>query len=186
MRVHANAKLGPAGRLALVDLAGDGVSLRAAASACGVSVATAHRWWHRWLVADERQRRSGVWAADRSSRPRRCPRLMAAEEQRRICEARQRTNLGPGRLARLLGRARSTIHKVLARHGLSRRRRAQRQTFKRYEWAQPGALLHMDVKRLARFDRPGHWATGGQRSEQLRNRGIGWAYLHVVIDDHSR
>ena len=44
----------------------------------------------------------------------------------------------------------------------------------------------MDVKRLARFDRPGHWATSGQRSEQLRNRGIGWAYLHVVIDDRSR
>ena len=186
MRVHANAKLGPAGRLALVNFVGDGVSLRAAARACGVSVATAHRWWHRWLEASEQQRCSGAWAADRSSRPRRCPRLLAAEEQQRICEARQRTNLGPGRLAGLLGRARSTIHKVLARHGLSRRRRASRQTFKRYEWAQPGALLHMDVKRLARFDRPGHWSTGGQRSEQLRNRGIGWAYLHVVIDDHSR
>jgi transposase InsO family protein len=186
MRVHANAKLGPAGRLALVDVVGEGVSLRAAASAFGVSVATAHRWWHRWLEASEQQRCSGVWAADRSSRPRRCPRLLSVDEQRRICEARQRTNLGPGRLAGLLGRPRSTIHKVLARHGLSRRHRAPRQTFKRYEWAQPGALLHMDVKRLARFDRPGHWATGGQRSEQLRNRGIGWAYLHVVIDDHSR
>ena len=33
---------------------------------------------------------------------------------------------------------------------------------------------------------PGHWAIGGQRSEQLRNRGAGWVYLHVVIDDHSR
>jgi transposase InsO family protein len=112
--------------------------------------------------------------------------LLEASEQLRICQARQRTNLGPGRLAGLLGRARSTIHKVLARHGLSRRRRAPRQTFKRYEWAEPGALLHMDVKRLARFERPGHWASGGQRSEQIRNRGIGWAYLHVVIDDHSR
>ena len=186
MRVHANAKLGPAGRLALVDLVGEGVSLRAAASACGVAVATAHRWWHRWQNASAQARASGAWAADRSSRPHRSPRLLALAEQQQICQARQRTNLGPGRLAGLLGRSRSTIWKVLARHGLSRRRRAQRQTFKRYEWAQPGALLHMDVKRLARFDRPGHWASGGQRSEHLRNRGIGWAYLHVVIDDHSR
>ena len=186
MRVHANAKLGPAGRLALVRLIGEGASLRSAAAASAVSVATAHRWWQRWLQAGEGERVSGAWARDRSSRPRRSPRLLAASEQRRICRARLRTNLGPGRLAGLLGRSRSTIHKVLARHGLSRRRRAPRQTFRRYEWAEPGALLHMDVKRLARFDRPGHWATDGQRSEQLRNRGIGWAYLHVVIDDHSR
>jgi transposase InsO family protein len=186
MRVHANAKLGPAGRLALVRLIGEGASLRAAARACGVSVATAHRWWHRFDSAALTDKATLAWAQDRSSRPRRSPRELGPGEQQRICQARQRTNLGPGRLAGILGRARSTIYKVLARHGLSRRRRAQRQTFKRYEWAQPGALLHMDVKRLARFDRPGHWATGGQRSEQLRNRGIGWAYLHVVIDDHSR
>jgi transposase InsO family protein len=186
MRVHANAKLGPAGRLALVRLVEGGCSLRAAASASGVSVATAHRWWHRWARADAIARASGRWAADRSSRPRRSPRLLEAAEQQRICQARQQTNLGPGRLAGLLGRARSTIHKVLARHGLSGRRRTPRQTFKRYEWTEPGALLHMDVKRLARFDRPGHWASGGRRSEQIRSRGIGWAYLHVVIDDHSR
>lgn len=43
----------------------------------------------------------------------------------------------------------------------------------------------MDVKRLARFDVPGHWATG-QRAEQHKSRGAGWVYLHVVIDDHSR
>jgi transposase InsO family protein len=126
------------------------------------------------------------WAQDRSSRPRRSPLLLDADEQQRICDARRRTNLGPGRLAGLLGRARSTIWKVLHRHGLSRRARGERQTFKTYEWSQPGALLHMDVKRLPRFARPGHWATGGRRSEQLRNRGAGWVYLHVVIDDHSR
>jgi hypothetical protein len=87
-------------------------------------------------------------------------------------------------LAGLLRRARSTIWKVLARHGLSRRGRPPRQTFKRYEWSEPGALLHMDVKRLARFERPGHWAMG--RAEQHKTRGAGWVYLHVVIDDHSR
>jgi transposase InsO family protein len=184
MRVHANAKLGPAGRLALVRLVGEGASLRTAARMVGVAVATAHRWWHRWLAATDADRRSGVWARDRSSRPSRSPRLLAAGEQQRICRARERTNLGPGRLAGVVGRSRSTIHKVLARHGLSRRRRAPRQTFRRYEWSEPGALLHMDVKRLARFERPGHWAMG--RAEQHKTRGAGWVYLHVVIDDHSR
>ena len=46
-------------------------------------------------------------------------------------------------------------------------------------------MLHMDVKRLARFDRPGHWATG-QRGEEHNTRDAGWVCLHVVIDDHSR
>ena len=186
MRVHANAKLGPAGRLALVRLIEGGCSLRAAAAASGVSVATAHRWWRRYTAAGRAQRRGMGWAQDRSSRPRRSPRRLSSAEEQRICEARRRTNLGPGRLAGIVGRSRSTIWKVLARHGVSRRRRPERQTFKRFEWAEPGALLHMDVKRLARFARSGHWATGGQRSERIRNRGAGWVYLHVVIDDHSR
>jgi len=171
MRVHANAKLGPAGRIALIRRVEGGCSLRAAAAGSAVSVATAHRWWHRYRAADARERASGAWARDRSSRPRRSPRALSAGEQQRICDARRRTNLGPGRLAAIVGRARSTIWKVLHRHGLSRRPRGQRQTFRRYEWSQPGALLHMDVKRLPRFATPGHWATGGQRSEQIRNRG---------------
>lgn len=184
MRVHANARLGPAGRLVLVQKIVGGSSLRAAARESSVSVATAHRWLHRWLEASEQARRSGGWAADRSSRPRRSPRRLADHQERRICEARRRTNLGPGRLAGLVGHPRSTVWAVLRRHQLSRRRRGERQTFKRYEWSQPGALLHMDVKRLARFEVPGHWAMG--RGEQHKTRGAGWVYLHVVIDDHSR
>jgi transposase InsO family protein len=75
---------------------------------------------------------------------------------------------------------------VLSRHGLSRRRAQRpRQTFRRYEWAQPGALLHMDTKRLDRFDKPGHWATG-ERSEKIRTRGSGHIYVHCVVDEHSR
>jgi transposase InsO family protein len=183
MRVHANAKLGPAGRLALIQKVIEGESLRSVAAESSVSVATAHRWWHRWLDAGEDDRRSGAWAADRSSRPHRFPGALSAGEQERICDARRRTNLGPGRLAGLLGHARSTIWKVLHRHGLSRRRRGERQTFKRFEWAQPGALLHIDVKRLARFAIAGHRATGDRAR---RSRGAGWVYLHVVIDDHSR
>jgi hypothetical protein len=186
MGEHHRAALGPAGRVALVEVIVSGSTFRQAAACLNVAPATAYRWWRRWQTAGEVERVSGRWAFDRSSRPHRSPRRTPVFEEQRICEARRRTNLGPGRLAGLVGHPRSTVHAVLVRHGLSRRRRGERQTFKRFEWAEPGALLHMDVKRLARFDQPGHWATGGQRSEQIRNRGAGWVYLHVVIDDHSR
>src|SRR3954469_17287501 len=185
MRVHANAKLGPAGRLALVKKVLEGESLRTAAAESSVSVATAHRWLHRWLDASVQQRCSGSWLRDRSSRPRRSPRRLTAEQEAPILRARARTGLGPARLAGLCRRARSTIWKVLWRHGVSRRRSSPRQTFRRYEWAQPGALLHMDTKRLERFATPGHWATG-QRSEKVRSRGAGHIYVHCVVDDHTR
>src|SRR5512132_2380336 len=186
MGQHVRAALGPAGRVALVELVNRGATFRQAAACVNVAAATAHRWWWRWHEASPAGRGSGRWAFDRSSRPHRSPRRTPVAEEQRICEARRRTNLGPGRLAGLVEHPRSTVWAVLARHGPSRRRRGQRQTFKRFEWAEPGALLHMDVKRLSRFDVAGHFATGGQRREEIRNRGAGWAYLHVVIDDHSR
>ena len=175
MNLHANAKLGLAGRRELVLAIEAGASMRGAATAFGVSPATAHRWCHRW--------RDGHGLADRSSRPHRQPRRLSAAEEAAIIEARRQTNLGPGRLAGILGRARSTIWKVLHRHGLSRRARGQRQSFRRYEWARPGALLHMDVKRLSRFSTPGHRSHGNRA---IRNRGAGYDYLHCIVDDHSR
>jgi transposase InsO family protein len=101
-------------------------------------------------------------------------------------DARERTNYGPARLAGLLGRRRSTIHKVLARHGRSRRRRTPRErSSRRYEWAEAGALLHQDTKRLQRFHEPGHWATG-DRTELAANRGAGYVFAHCVVDDRTR
>jgi transposase InsO family protein len=188
MQVHANAKLGPAGRVALVELVLSGLSLRAAAAALNVAPATAHRWWHRYLEADVAlaNKATADWARDRSSRPRRCPRQLTAREEAPILAARERTNWGPARIAGLVRRARSTVWKVLWRHGLSRRRSEhRRQTYRRYEWSQPGALLHMDTKRLQRFAVPGHWATG-DRSEHHKTRHAGYSYAHVVIDDHTR
>jgi transposase InsO family protein len=76
---------------------------------------------------------------------------------------------------------------VLWRHGCSRRRRTPKQRFtRRYEWSEPGALLHMDAKQLPRFDTPGHWAHG-DRSVHARNSGPARIeFAHVVVDDHSR
>ncbi len=80
MYLHASAKLGLAGRLALVRAIEDGLSLKAAV-AFSVSPATAHRWWHRWLEASEQARATLACLFDRSSRPRRSPRLLAANLQ---------------------------------------------------------------------------------------------------------
>jgi transposase InsO family protein len=80
-----------------------------------------------------------------------------------------------------LGRHRSTIWKVLARHGCSRRRRSSaRQSTRRYEWSEPGALLHIDAFTLPKFSAPGHWATG-ERAKRSRKAG-----KTVVIGDHTR
>jgi transposase len=117
MYLHASAKLGLAGRIALVRAIEDGLSLKAAAAVFSVSPATAHRWWHRWL--DGGRRPEALW--DRSSRPGRSPRLLAAGLQERICACRRQTGWGPRLVAAATGVAHSTVWKVLRRHGLSRR-----------------------------------------------------------------
>jgi transposase-like protein len=117
-------RLGLGGRRELVRLIEEGASLRAAARRLGVAPATAHRWWHRWRAASAPERASLACLAARPPRPHSCPWMLGADQERAILEARSRTNLGPARLAGLVGRRRSTIWKVLARHGRSRRRRS--------------------------------------------------------------
>ena len=179
-------KLGLLGRLELVRLIERGASLRAAAAAVGVAPATAHRWWHRWRAATEAERASLSCLRTRSSRPESCPWALGAAEEQRILDARARTNWGPMRLTWLTGRHRSTIWKVLVRHGVSRQRRGERpQRTRRYEWTEAGALLHIDAFELPKFDRPGHWAHG-DRSERHRTRRAGTVKVIGVIDDHTR
>ena len=186
MYLHANAKLGLAGRLAMVRAIEQGLSLKAAAAAFNVSPATAHRWWHRWL--DGGHERSAL--LDRSSRPRRSPRLLASELAERICDCRRKTGWGPRLVAGATGFAHSTVWKVLKRAGLSRRPAAVREPANSYEWPCPGDLLHMDVSRYARFLRPGHRVTG-DRSQRSRSwmhpdTRVGYDFAHALVDDHSR
>lgn len=181
MYLHANAKLGLAGRLALVGAIEDGCSLKAAASVFSVSPATAHRWWHRWL-AGGRQRSSLL---DRSSRPHRSPRRLAAELEESICECRRKTGWGPRLIGGATGFCHSTVWKVLHRAGISRSPRPPREPANRYEWPCPGDLLHMDTTGYARFQRPGHRLTG-DRSSQDRRHPDGVDVVHAIVDDHSR
>ena len=152
MDLHPRAKLGPAARHELCQLIATGMSMRGAAQAFSVSPATAHRWWHR--------HRSGEGLADRSSRPRRSPRTLPDAQQERICEVRRHTGWGPRLIAGVTGHPHSTVHRTLARHGISRPPRAHRERSVRYEWPCPGDLLHVDTKRYGRFERPGHRVTG--------------------------
>src|SRR2546430_15937422 len=115
MYLHANAKLGLAGRLALVRAIEDGLSLKQAAACFNVSPATVHRWWHRWLDGGRQPRA----LLDRSSRPRRSPRLLAAELQERICDCRRKTRWGPRLVAGATGFAHSARWKVPKRAGVS-------------------------------------------------------------------
>jgi transposase InsO family protein/transposase-like protein len=185
MYLHANAKLGLAGRLALVRSIEEGLSLKAAAAGFNVSAATAHRWWHRWLDGGRRPEA----LLDRSSRPHRSPRLLARELQERICDCRHKTGWGPRLVGGATGFAHSTVWKVLHRHGLSRRTPAAKEPANSYEWPCPGDLLHMDTSRYARFLQPGHRVTG-DRSQRLRGRTVesrvGYDFAHAIVDDHSR
>src|SRR5438128_3809796 len=180
MYLHANAKLGLAGRLALVHAIEDGLSLKAAAAAFSVSPATAHRWWHRWL--DEGRRPEAL--LDRSSRPHRSPRQLAPELAEAICACRRATGWGPRLVAGATGFCHSTVWKVLKRAGISRPPRSLKEAANSYEWPCPGDLLHMDVSEYVRFKRPGHRVTGDRRSQDHVPDGVD--YVHAVVDDHSR
>ena len=175
MKTHPKARLGLAGRSALVAAIEGGETLRGAARTFNVSPATAHKWWHR--------HRSGEALADRSSRPHRSPRMLSDEAQERICEARRHTGWGPRLIAGVVGRPHSTVHVTLRRHGISRPPSPRRERVVRYEWPCPGDLPHVDTKRYARFERPGHAVTGDRGD---RNRGAGYEWVHSIIDDHSR
>jgi transposase InsO family protein len=185
MSDHRNAKLGLAGRLALVRAIDQGLSLKAAAAAFNVSPATAHRWWHRWLDASEDARGTLSCLFDRSSRPRRSPRRLAPELEAAICDCRRKTGWGPRLIAGATGFCHSTVWKVLKRAGISRPPRPVREPANRYEWPCPGDLLHMDTSEYARFERPG-WRLTGDRSSQTRSHRDGVDYVHAIIDDHSR
>jgi transposase InsO family protein len=190
MMLHRNAKLGLAGRLALVQAIEAGTSMKAAAAAFSVSPATAHRWWHRWRQASEQGRATRVCLLDRSSKPHSSPRELAAELQERICECRRQTGWGPRLIAAATGFCHSTVWKVLKRAGISRPERPPREPANSYEWPCPGDLLHMDVSRFARFERPGHAVTG-DRSPRWRKathsqKLVGYDFAHAIVDDHSR
>jgi transposase InsO family protein len=154
-----------------------------AAAWANVSKSTVWEWVHRWRAATPQERESLAALAERSSRPRRSPARVPGEEEKRICEMRQRTGWSPRTIAVEVGRPHSTVHQVLRRGGCSRPEPSERPPIVRYEWPCPGNLLHMDVKKLGKFTEPGHALTGDRTK---RSRRVGWEYVHSIVDDCSR
>jgi transposase InsO family protein len=154
-----------------------GMTLEAAAAASGVHRSTVYRLLARFAA--------GGWSAlrERPSTPIRQPRKLAVEVADEIVAVRRRTSAGPQVIGVIVGRAASTVGKVLRRRGESRLPRPERDPVVRYERERPGELVHVDSKKLGCF-----WAVGKRilADGVKRSRRAGWQYLHVAIDDHSR
>jgi transposase InsO family protein len=180
VKLHANARLCPASRRLLVDrIVFEGWTVQEAADAAGVSQRTTYRWLARWREGD-------VVLADRSSAPRRVPRRTAPKIERLIEELR-RARLTSPKIAAKLRMAVSTVCAVLARLGLNRLSRlGPPEPPNRYVRRRPGELVHLDIKRLGRFLRPGHRVTGRGVTGWASQRGQGWEFVHVAVDDYSR
>jgi transposase InsO family protein len=187
MGFHRNARLGLAGRQALVADVEGGLSCREAARRRGVSPTTGCKWWRRWSEATLEQRRSLACLEDRSSRPHRSPRLLSVCEQERICAARRRSGWGPRLIAGETGHPHATVWRALKREGISRPPRQPRERPRLYECPCPGDLLHIDSKRFVRFSRPGHAVTGDRYVTGAEKRmRVGYEWVHSLVDDHSR
>ncbi len=179
--MHANATLTPLRRAQMIaELASTGASLRAVATRFGVCEKTVRRWRERARLLGSPAR-----LPDRSSAPRRQPtRTSDVVEARIVALRRARRTYAQIRVV-LPGVSMATLSRVLRRHGLQRLSALEppRPPPVRYEYPAPGGLLHLDIKKLGRFEQPGVRATGVRTA---RNPGAGVESLHVAIDDHSR
>jgi transposase len=180
MRLHRNARLTPAGRFLLCQrVREEGWTVAEAAEAGGCSERTAYKWLARFR--DEG--RAGL--EDRSSRPHRIWATPAAwvktiEHLRRL----RRTST---QIANELHMALSTVCAVLGRLGLNRLRLLEPpEPPNRYCRRHPGELIHIDVKKLGRFDRPGHRVAGRGPGRSQPYKGFGWEAVHVCVDDTTR
>ncbi|MEJ0092695.1 MAG: IS481 family transposase [Methylocella sp.] len=179
MNIHKNARLTPLGREHLVQSVLSGQTSEAAARAAGVCSRTVRKWLARF------QAEGLAGLQDRSSRPHRLYRPTPVGAVERI-EALRRQRFTGQQIARDLGVSPATVSRVLRRLGLNRMAALEpAEPVRRYERERPGELIHIDIKKLGRFERKGHRITG-DRTGQSNSRGVGWEHLHLAIDDHSR
>ncbi|NLS16102.1 IS481 family transposase [Rhizobium sp. P40RR-XXII] len=180
MNIHKNARLTPLRREEMASaVVGGRLSQAQAARVYAVSPKIVSRWIERF----EQGGRAKM--ADHSSRPKNSPRQTDQVLSDRIVALRRQRLTGK-HIAMETGVSPATVSRVLKRAGLSRMKDiAPAKPVVRYEYAEPGGLIHLDIKRLGRFDRVGHRITG-DRTGQSNSRGIGWEYVHVSIDDTSR
>ena len=192
---HRNARLNVRGRRLLVErVRFEGWAVAHVAKAMGVSRQCAHRWVKRF----DEEGLAGL--EDRSSRPHRCPAATSPAQVARVLKVRAKERCGPAQLSAMTGVPERTVTRILRRAGVPRLPecdpmtgeviRASRATTRRYEREHPGDLVHVDVKKLGRIPDGGGWRARGPKTidhhSKGRGRGVGYDYVHSMVDDMSR
>jgi transposase InsO family protein len=180
MDMHENASLTPKGREAMArSVIERGLSKASAAREFRTTPRTVGKWVERFRI-------EGVAGLrDRSSRPHSSP----SQATPAVCAAvevlRRQRHTGE-QIAAEVGVSSATVSRILKRLGLNRLSALEpAEPVRRYERAAPGEILHIDIKKLGKFSRIGH-RVSGDRTGQSKTRGVGWEYVHLAIDDHSR
>ncbi|VXB05200.1 IS481 family transposase [Aeromicrobium sp. 9AM] len=187
---HRNARLNVRGRLLIVSRVLDhGRPVAHVAKELGISRQCAHRWINRFKAEGP----AGL--QDRSSRPHRSPSRTSPQAEVVVLAMRAKHRRGPDWIGPEIGLPARTVSSILRRHQVPFLRecdpltgeviRSSKQTAVRYERESPGDLVHMDVKKIGRIPIGGGWKAHG-RSEGVRERGIGFDYVHSLVDDHTR
>jgi transposase InsO family protein len=180
VKLHGNARLTPVQRRLMCERIDDeGWMVSEAADAAGISERRAYEWLRRWRDGDR-------VLEDRSSTPSRIPNRTPTRVVA-VIERLRRLRMTSTAIAAKLGMAVSTVGAVLRRIGLHRLSRLEPlEPPNRYCRRHPGELIHIDIKKLGRFHRPGHRVTGRAAQGSTTKRKAGWECCHVAIDDTSR
>jgi transposase InsO family protein len=179
MNLHRNARTTPTSRAEMVRrVLDEGQAPGVVAKGFGVELKTVKKWVARFEVEGP----GGL--EDRSSRPHRLREPTPPETVEQIIALR-RERLPGKQIAADTGVSRSTVSRILQAARISRAKDLDPPApIVRYERKTPGEMIHIDIKKLGRFEKPGHRVTG-DRTGQTKGR-VGWEFVHVCIDDHSR
>jgi transposase InsO family protein len=179
MNIHKNARLTPHGRERIVKMVLGGQTPQAVSQAAGVCPRTVRKWVKRY------REEGATGLADRSSRPHRLHRPTPQAVMERI-ETLRRERMTGKAIGTEVGVSPATVSRILKRLGLNRLKALEpAEPVRRYERETPGELIHIDIKKLGKFNRVGHRITG-DRTGRSKSRGVGWEFVHVCIDDASR
>ncbi|WP_460853059.1 helix-turn-helix domain-containing protein, partial [Pseudomaricurvus hydrocarbonicus] len=151
-----------------------GISVAQLSECHQVSASLIYRWLRRYKAGGEAALKMG------NSRPKTSPKQTPRWQENAV-KALVLGGWEQRRVAETLNLPRSTVLVISRRvcgHLLYKR-----EPVVRYEYDAVGGLIHLDIKRVARFDQPGHRVTGN-RSQQSKRAG--WEYVHVCVDDYSR
>jgi transposase InsO family protein len=180
MDTHKNASLTPKGREAMArSVVEGGLSKAVAARQFNTTPKTVAKWVDRF------QAEGPAGLMDRSSRPHSSPGQTPPAACAAVEALRRQRHIG-AQIAAEVGVSVATVSRILKRLGLNRLSALEpAEPVRRYERVAPGEIIHIDIKKLGKFNRTGHRITG-DRTGQSNTRGVGWEYVHLAIDDPSR